>query len=306
MLNSNQAASNTESKTFTDFLCALPHSLLSAPDRIQYRFLRWLSPGEPRYMSGEPYKDRSKIRVLLGDQMLDELRGKTVVDFGCGEGEESVSLAKGTAFQVIGLDIRENVLKTARERAQREGVAERCHFCTHTDRPVDAIVSLDAFEHFGDPAAVLRMMYGLLKPGGAIYVSFGPTWYHPFGGHLFSVFPWAHLIFSENALLLWRSHIYDDGATRFSEVAGGLNQITISRFERLVQESPLKFEFLDVVPIRRLRVLHNRLTREFTTSIVRCKLIAKPLVARPVTSNLPAPPAPFAVAAPARRSRRSP
>jgi hypothetical protein len=54
------------------------------------------------------------------------------------------------------------------------------------------------------------------------------------GGHLFSVFPWAHLIFSEQALIRWRSDFKSDGATRFSEVAGGLNQMTIRRFERLI------------------------------------------------------------------------
>lgn len=248
---------------------------LSAGDRIQYRFLRWLSPGEPGYMSGDVYKDKSKIRTLLGDRVLDELRGKTVIDFGCGDGPDSVSLAKDMACEVIGVDIREDVLNLARERAQREGVAEKCRFCKSVEQAVDAIVSLDAFEHFADPAGVLRLMDGLLKPPGAVYVSFGPTWYHPLGGHLFSVFPWAHLIFSETALLRWRSHIYNDGATRFGEVAGGLNQMTISRFEKIVADSPFKFEFLEAVPIRRLRALHNRLTREFTTSIVRCKLVPK-------------------------------
>ena len=34
--------------------------------------------------------------------------------------------------------------------------------------------------------------------------SFGPPWYHPLGGHIFSVFPWAHLVFSEKVLLRWR------------------------------------------------------------------------------------------------------
>ena len=73
-----------------------------------------------------------------------------------------------------------------------------------------------------------------LQPGGEVLVSFGPTWYHPLGGHLFSVFPWAHLIFSEKALISWRSAFKTDGATRFSEVAGGLNQMTIAKFEALV------------------------------------------------------------------------
>jgi len=83
------------------------------------------------------------------------------------------------------------------------------------------------------------------------------------GGHLFSVFPWAHLLFSERALIRWRSDFKTDGATRFSEVAGGLNQMTMS---------PLRMSWMECVPIRKLHRLHNYLTREFTTSIVGCEL----------------------------------
>src|ERR1041385_4952904 len=39
----------------------------------------------------------------------------------------------------------------------------------------DIIVSIDAFEHFSDPAAILTLMGTLLKPGGALFASFGPT-----------------------------------------------------------------------------------------------------------------------------------
>jgi hypothetical protein len=118
-------------------------------------------------------------------------------------------------------------------------------------------------------------MHEMLKPGGRVLASFGPTWYHPYGGHLFSVFPWAHLLFSEKALIKWRSGFKTDGATRFNEVDGGLNQMTIRRFERLVSGSPFVFEEFECVPIRSLKRLANPVTREVTTSIVRCKLKSK-------------------------------
>ena len=122
-------------------------------------------------------------------------------------------------------------------------------------------------------------MAEMLKPTGYVLASFGPTWYHPLGGHLFSVFPWAHLIFSENALCRWRSHIRSDGAKRFREVEGGLNQMTIRRFERTVASSPLKLESLEAIPIRATRMFHNYATREFLTAIVRCKLRARTTLA---------------------------
>lgn len=244
---------------------------------IQYRILKRISPQEPRYLSGAAYAGKSKIKILLGEQVLRELRGKIVVDFGCGEGQEAIELAQNGALQVIGIDNREAALRRARENARRAGVQEICVFGFKTSRGADAIISLDGFEHFGDPGAVLQAMYHLLKPGGAVYLSFGPTWYHPLGGHLFSVFPWAHLIFSECALIRWRSDLRSDGATRFGEVEGGLNGMTIARFEGLLKGSPFVVDSLETKPIRKLRLMHNRLTREFTTSVVRCKL-TKPSV----------------------------
>jgi len=230
-------------------------------------------------MSGDVYKDKTKVKVLLGDDVFNRLRGKVVIDFGCGDGDDAIAIAQNGALRVIGIDIRDSLLQRARARARMRGVDKICSFCTHTDEKADAVVSVDSFEHFTDPASALMRMYELLNPGGAVLASFGPTWYHPLGGHLFSVFPWAHLIFSEKALIRWRSDLRHDGATRFSEVAGGLNQMTISRFEKLAKHSPFVLESLEAVPIRRLRLFHNRLTREFTTSTVRCKLI-KPNVTR--------------------------
>lgn len=241
--------------------------------RVQYRLLRRIAPAA-RY--GEvPGAEVSKLGVLLGTDFVAKLAGKTVLDFGCGEGLDAVELARLGARRVVGLDIREDVLHTARARATRLSVRNICHFTTSWVEPVDVIVSVDAFEHFEDPAGVLRRMAELLKPGGQVLIHFGPTWYHPVGGHLFSVFPWAHLLFTEKALIRWRADVRQDGATRFSEVAGGLNQMSIRRFVNLVEESPLRFERIQLIPIRKLRRLQNRFTREFTTAAVRCRLVRR-------------------------------
>jgi SAM-dependent methyltransferase len=137
------------------------------------------------------------------------------------------------------------------------------------------IVSVDAFEHFGNPAEVLQIMARLLKDDGFVLVSFGPTWYHPKGGHLFSIFPWSHLLFTEEAQIRWRSDFRSDGAKCFAEVSGGLNRMTIKKFIKLIEGSPFRLESFRAVPIRRLAWVHNRLTREFTTAVVECKLVKK-------------------------------
>jgi SAM-dependent methyltransferase len=242
---------------------------------MQYRFLRRVAPQLSTKMSGEAYAGKSKLRMLLPG-IEAEIKGKIVLDFGCGAGAEAKDLALLGAKRVIGLDISQKWLQVAQQEAEKAGVAAKCEFVTSVANPVEVIVSLDSFEHFADPDAVLQTMYSLLQPGGRVFASFGPPWYHPLGGHLFSVFPWAHVVLKEEALIRWRAQFKTDGARRFGEVEGGLNQMTICRFEEILKRSPFAIDQLEFVPIRRLNPFHNRVTREFLTAIVRCRL-SKPV-----------------------------
>ena len=223
---------------------------------------------------GDPYARRgiSELKAILGPTILNELRGKVVLDYGCGEGANALELAQSGCARVIGVDIQEHYLKEASNRALALGVQDRCTFTSYWSEPVDVIISTDAFEHFADPDKILRLMRRLLKPNGYLLTAFGPPWHHPYGGHLFSVFPWAHLIFTESSLIRWRSDFKTDGAKRFHEVAGGLNGMTIRRWERLVAGSDFKCTSYELIPIRPAKRLHCRLTREWLTSLIRARL----------------------------------
>ena len=169
------------------------------------------------------------------------------------------------------MDDRQRVLDEATENAKRAGVADRCLFTRELRHQVNTVVSLDGFEHYSDPAVCLRLMHGMLRPGGRLFVVFGPTWFHPLGGHSFSAFPWAHVVLTEKALLEWRQ----EPVHRFEDTDGGLNQMTIRRFEKIVADSDFGVEHFGAIPIRRLAWLANPLTREFTTACVRCVLVPK-------------------------------
>lgn len=230
------------------------------------------SSSRPKHL--EPYELR--IVKAVGREKWSQWKDGTIVDFGCGSGDGAIELALSGARRVIGIDIRPELINAAEQRAIGAGVEEHCTFLLNPPKfPVDTIVSIDAFEHFLDPAAVLKSMSTILADNGRVIASFGPTWYHPRGGHLFSVFPWAHLILSEQGLCRWRRDFRKDGATRFAEVEGGLNRMTIRRFKKLVDDSPLKFEKLECRPIHALRFLHCRWTREFLTSITECILVKR-------------------------------
>jgi SAM-dependent methyltransferase len=219
------------------------------------------------------YRGKSKLEVLMGPEIWEKTRGRTVLDFGCGLGIDTVDLAVHGAERVIGIDIRQRCLQMAAARAATANVADGCVFATTWEQPVDVIVCVDSFEHFADPVSVLATMRQLLKPGGQVLVSFGPPWQHPLGGHVYSIFPFSHLVFPDAALVRWRSTFHTDGAKTILE--SGLNKMTVRRFERLIAASPFQAEDFEAVPIKKLRPIANRLTREFTTSIVRCRLIPR-------------------------------
>lgn len=248
---------------------------------LGYNLLKWISArrgvafGLTGYMDGSAYANRSKLEVLLGSDIWERINGKVAVDFGCGSGAEAVEMASRGASCVIGVEKRAEAIAEARALAARAGVSDRCIFTTAADQSADIIIALDSFEHFEDPALILRIMRRIVKPDGALLCSFGPTWYHPLGGHGFSIFPYAHLVFTESAFMRWRADYVDDGARVFREVGTGLNQMTIRRFKQIIAESEWDMESFEAVPIRKLRRFANRFTQEFTTAIVRCRLRPK-------------------------------
>ena len=240
-----------------------------------YRLLRRLVKVSPGNEVTTAYDGLSKMEVFFGPEIWQELADKTVLDFGCEAGVEAIDMAQHGVPRVIGLDIREEPLASARLAAKKAGVEKSCVFTSETNEKVDVIVSLDAFEHFADPLAMLGTMRTLLKDSGYILSCFGPTWYHPLGGHGFSIFPWAHLLFTESVLMRWHREESGQPAYHFNEISGGLNQLTVRAFEKIVAKSEFEFESIKTVPIRKLRLVANRITREFTTAVVKCKLVPK-------------------------------
>jgi len=243
---------------------------------LGYRLLRRIRPDGDEtgtYCDTSAYQSRSKMELLFGRDVWMHVKGNHVLDFGCGMGNEAIEMARNGARKVTGIDSRQRVLEIAKETARIAGLAQICKFTTVTQDTVDVIFSVDGFEHYDKPDEILSLMKRLLVPGGRVLICFGPPWLHPYGGHLFSVFPWAHLIFTEKSLIRWRADFKNDGATRFDEVEGGLNKMTVGLFQKLVQASGFEIEKFESVPIKKLRWFSSPFTREFTTSVVRCMLI---------------------------------
>ena len=70
-----------------------------------------------------------------------------------------------------------------------------------------------------------------------------------------------------------RERFRQDRATRYSEVEGGLNQMTVRRFTRIVQSSGFLLEFFQLRGIKKMDFLTRvPFFREFFTNRVNCIL----------------------------------
>jgi len=118
-----------------------------------------------RYTDPRDLSDwRQLSSILLGD-----LTGKTLLDYGCGMGEESIYFAKLGAT-VTGIDISEVGVASLKKRAEFHklpvtALQMRVDPTTFADASFDRIHGLGILHHVGIGAG-LREVDRLLKPGG--------------------------------------------------------------------------------------------------------------------------------------------
>jgi SAM-dependent methyltransferase len=199
-----------------------------------------------------------------------DLRGRDILDFGCGEGDLSFLVAAMGVGSVTGIDLSEPLIQSATARAATlTGLAARPRFFTASnpktiDLPeasIDVILCFDVLEHIMDYEDILNEWRRLLRPAGRVFIWWVP-WLHPYGHHIESLvpIPWAHVIFPERVLIETCARIYDlpefkprvwdlDGnggkkpnKWRALDRLPGLNRLTIARFEALCRESGLRIE----------------------------------------------------------------
>ena len=99
--------------------------------------------------------------------------GMTLLDCGCGPGSITAGLARAVSpGHVTGIDREESQLTRARANAAELGLANVTFECgdayelPYPDNAFDAVFSHAMLDHLQDPAAVIREMNRVLKPGG--------------------------------------------------------------------------------------------------------------------------------------------
>lgn len=223
--------------------------------RIGEAVLRALSraPGLGDYQQDTEEEASGNELALLRREFAELsklLKGRRVVDFGCGIGRQAIAMAREEACYVCGIDSNPRTLAKAKELARENGTKDRDvifveHPTSEMKGTFDIVISQNAMEHFPDPMSVLNEMKALLRQDGKILITFGPPWFAPYGSHMhfFCRVPWLNVVFSEVTVMNVRALYRDDGAKRYEEVESGLNKMTIQRFERIVSQSGLVIEY---------------------------------------------------------------
>ena len=104
------------------------------------------------------------------------LAGRRVADIGCGGGILAESMAQRGA-QVVGIDMADKPLKVAQLHSLESGVEVDYRRITaeqlaqEETGKFDVVTCMEMLEHVPDPAAVVRAVSKLLKPGGYAFFS---------------------------------------------------------------------------------------------------------------------------------------
>lgn len=177
-----------------------------------------------------------------------EVASRTALDVGCGGGQLCFEVARRGAGRVVGVDMGIQVA-TEDYAAVASLVRDRVEF-VETDGSLrelkgerfDLVFSKDSFEHYAEPADVVQTMIDVLAPGGQLVIGFGPLWKSPTGGHMVMTnFPWAHLLFPESVIMQERRRFRpEEDAQRFEDIRGGLNKMTLARFEAIMAATGLR------------------------------------------------------------------
>jgi 2-polyprenyl-6-hydroxyphenyl methylase/3-demethylubiquinone-9 3-methyltransferase len=123
-----------------------------------------------------PLHQINPLRLEWIDE-LAMLRGKRVLDVGCGGGILAEAMARRAA-QVTGIDLAAKPLGVARLHALEAGVEnlEYLEIATEAlavEKPgaFDVVTCMEMLEHVPDPAAVVRACAKLARPGGWVFFS---------------------------------------------------------------------------------------------------------------------------------------
>jgi 2-polyprenyl-3-methyl-5-hydroxy-6-metoxy-1,4-benzoquinol methylase len=143
----------------------------------------------PELMGGELIEAEHEARYRLA---LPHVKGKRVLDAGCGVGWGSALMVQAGASNVVGIDLSEDAIADCRKRVPdaefRVGDLQNLPV---SDAEFDVVVCFEALEHTADTALTLDELARALAPDGLLFVSSPNPRVYPAGNpfHLHEMVP---------------------------------------------------------------------------------------------------------------------
>ena len=132
---------------------------------------RWWDPGS----EFKPLHDINPLRLDYIDGIAG-LRGKRVVDVGCGGGILAEAMAARGA-RVTGIDLAEKPLKVAQLHLLESGLEVEYRLMATEALALESpcgfgvVTCMELLEHVPDPSATVRACGDLAEPGGRVFFS---------------------------------------------------------------------------------------------------------------------------------------
>jgi len=115
----------------------------------------------------------------MTEETLSNVRGKLVLDVGCGRAKDLTEVVKRRDGAIgVGVEPSEVMLGKAREHVSSNGVDDRIHLLygvaenlPFKDASFDCVVCKGAIDHFYDPEAAIKEMARVVKRDGRVVIS---------------------------------------------------------------------------------------------------------------------------------------
>lgn len=163
-------------------------------DRLMQRY-----PFPPQYLwDQETLVERGRVRSRELTKLPGAESARRFLELGCWDGMVSGSLA-AAGWQATAIDYRD-IGFDARATAMGATLLQMdAASMTFEDSSFDVVFSYDAMEHVRWPDGVLGEALRVVRPGGLVYLDFGPLYFSPFGEHAYDSvpIPYCQFLFSE-------------------------------------------------------------------------------------------------------------
>lgn len=123
------------------------------------------------------YDTNKRVDVVFNELMPKNIKGKNLLDAGCGTGWFSV-VAKKRGAVVTALDIGKDLLKQVSKKVKVKTVEGSVLKLPFKKNTFDIVMSNEVIEHVTEPKQAIAEMSRVLKPGGILILTTPNKFWH--------------------------------------------------------------------------------------------------------------------------------